>query len=96
MFVTDAEISRWEAQHPEILEGITSGIFNGKSRKLLKKRKAKTPNGKTKIVCIFYDFEKKCLIQADKPESCKKFSCLYHPFFLFRFLYEILHLKSQA
>ena len=94
IFVTDAEIRKWEAQRPEIVAEITSGVFDGERKKLLKKRKVTMPNGKSKNLCVFYDFEKKCLIQADKPDVCKKFSCFYHPYFLFRFFYEISHLES--
>ncbi|NVM30606.1 MAG: YkgJ family cysteine cluster protein [Candidatus Helarchaeota archaeon] len=92
VFVTEEEIAWWKESRPEILKGITSGVFNNERRKVLKKKKALSPDGEVQETCIFYDYQEKCLIHEVKPEMCKKFSCIYHPFFFLRFLHQLSHL----
>jgi Fe-S-cluster containining protein len=95
IFVTENDIKRWEGRHPEILKEVISGVFDNEPRQLLtKKKQVQTANGKILDICTFYDFEKKCLIQEVKPEICKKFSCISHPVFLFRFLHKLLSLND--
>ena len=94
VFVTEKEMKNWETNRPEILNGITSGIFNHRRRKLLKRKTLKSSEGKVQEICYFYDFEKKCLIHGDKPEMCKTFSCKYHPKFFIKILYQITHLQQ--
>ena len=92
MFITENDIKRWEGRHPEILKEVISGVFDNELRKLLRKKRVQSVDGKIHDICTFYDFEKKCLIHEVKPEICKKFSCTAHPFFLLQFLHQILSL----
>ena len=89
IFVTQADIKKWEQKRPEILTQITTKIIDGEEKKVIKKKKVIFPDGKTRNLCFFYDFEKKCLIHDVNPEICRRFICLHHSFFLFLFFYKI-------
>jgi len=94
VFVTEEEIKSWEQNRLEILNGITTGLFNNRKRKFLKRKIVKSPEGELQEICYFYNFKKKCLIQEFKPEMCKTFSCKYHPKFFIKILHLITHLEQ--
>jgi Fe-S-cluster containining protein len=95
IFVTENDIKNWEESRPEILSEITSGIFDNKIKKLLKKRPVEFPDGKIRDICIFYDFKNKCLIHGVNPEICKKFACTKHLYFIFRLFNSLSHLIDE-
>ncbi|MHA1377117.1 MAG: YkgJ family cysteine cluster protein [Candidatus Helarchaeota archaeon] len=95
IFVTNTDIEKWQENRPDILDQITSKEIDGKRRKLLKKRPVKMPNGKIRNLCVYYDFEKKCLIHDVNPEICRNFSCLHHPLFIFQLFEKISNLFEE-
>jgi len=92
IFVTENDIKNWETSRPEILDEVISEVIDNKIRKLLKKRTVEFPDGKIRNICIFYDFNAKCLIHDFNPEICRNFSCTKHLFFIFRLFNSLSHL----
>ena len=81
--VTEGDLERWKNTHPKILNEITSRVIDGKMKQILNKRPVKCPDGKLHDVCVFYDFDNKCLIYEIRPENCRKFRCTKHVSFFF-------------
>jgi Fe-S-cluster containining protein len=87
--VTPRDIERWKSQNPDLLKYVTTKGTGQELKTVLRKKKVRSPSGTEQIVCIFYDFAKKCLIYEMRPEKCRSFTCIGHPLFLFKFLNEI-------
>lgn len=96
IFVTDVDIKKWEENKPEVLNNVNIRIVDGTERRLLEKKQVCLPNGKIRKLCIYYDFDKKCLIHDVNPEICRKFSCLYHPYFIFKLFEEISDVLKET
>ncbi len=92
VYVSEKDIKMWEKSRPDILKEVVTKKVGNRTKKLLKKKPVKFPDGTERKICIFYDFEKKCLIHEFKPEVCKKFTCLKHPLFIFQLFKQISEL----